>query len=132
MTTTGHTAYTSHQLPRPAGPYSHVVEANGTVWTAGFGPQNPSTGEVPEGVAAQTAQVIDNLETALRIVGLGLRDVVKATVHLDEIQRDFAEYNRVYEQRFPAPYPVRTTVGSDLPGILVEIDVVAVRPPAQV
>jgi 2-iminobutanoate/2-iminopropanoate deaminase len=32
---------------------------------------------------------------------------------------------RVYAPYFPDPKPVRTTVGSQLPGILVEIDVVA-------
>ncbi len=53
---------------------------------------------------------------------------MKSTVHLREPERDFAAYNEVYERRFPSPYPVRTTVGSALPGILVEIDVVAVRP----
>ena len=125
------TGYTSPDLPTPAGPYSHVVEANGTVWTAGFGPQDPQTGEVPEGIEAQTEQVISNVQTALGLVGLGLADVVKSTVHLHEPERDFASYNEVYQRRFPTPYPVRTTVGSKLPGILVEIDVVAVRPDAR-
>ena len=120
-------AQTSSKLPKPAGPYSHVVEANGIVWTAGFGPQNPSTGEVPQGIAQQTEQVLDNVENALALVGVDLGDVVKATVHLQEPERDFAGYNEVYERRFPSPFPARTTVGSTLPGILVEIDVVAVR-----
>jgi reactive intermediate/imine deaminase len=122
------TAVTSPDLPPPAGPYSHVVEAGGVVWTAGFGPQDPATGQVPDGIERQTEQVIDNLETALRAVGLGLGDVVKATVHLQDDERDFEGLNAVYARRFPQPYPVRTTVGSTLPGILVEVDVVAVRP----
>lgn len=121
-------ATTSSDLPAPAGPYSHVVEINGVVFTAGFGPQDPATGEVPEGIAAQTEQVISNVETALRAVGLGLDDVAKATVHLEHLDRDFAGYNEVYGRRFTAPYPVRTTVGSTLANILVEIDVVAIRP----
>jgi len=118
---------TSPDLPAPAGAYSHVVEVNGMVFTAGFGPQDPATGEVPEGVAAQTEQVISNVATALSAVGLTLADVVKTTVHLEHLHRDVAEYNAVYESRFPEPYPVRTTVGSTLANILVEIDVVAVR-----
>ena len=121
------TAHTSPTLPAPAGPYSHVVQAGDTVWTAGFGPQDPATGEVPEGVERQTEQVLDNVAAALAVVGLGLDDVVKATVHLQHLKRDFAAYNEVYTRRFTAPYPVRTTVGSDLMDILVEIDVVAVR-----
>lgn len=124
----GKIAHTSPDMPEPAGPYSHVVECGGTVWTAGFGPQDPATGEVPEGIGKQTEQVINNVEAALRVVGLTLADVVKATVHLQHVERDFAGYNEVYARRFPEPFPVRTTVGSDLLGILVEIDVVAVRP----
>jgi reactive intermediate/imine deaminase len=121
------TAHTSPDLPAPAGPYSHVIDAGSTVWTAGFGPQDPATGAVPDGIAAQTEQVLDNVEGALRTVGLGLADVVKATVHLQDLHRDFAAYNEVYARRFRPPYPVRTTVGSTLAGILVEVDVVAVR-----
>jgi len=121
-------AHTSPDLPAPAGPYSHVVQAGDVVWTAGFGPQDPATGQVPDGIEQQTEQVIDNVEAALEGVGLGLGDVVKATVHLQHLERDFPAYNEVYARRFPQPYPVRTTVGSDLLGILVEIDVVAVRP----
>ena len=120
------TARTSPDLPAPAGPYSHVVRSGDVGWTAGFGPQEPATGQVPEGIERQTEQVIDNVQAALAVVGLGLDDVVKATVHLQHLERDFAAYNEVYARRFRPPYPARTTVGSDLLGILVEIDVVAV------
>ena len=121
------TAHTSTDLPEPAGPYSHVIDAGNIVWTAGFGPQDPATGVVPEGITAQTEQVLDNVAGALRTVGLELSDVVKSTVHLQHLDRDFAAYNEVYARRFSRPYPVRTTVGSTLAGILVEVDVVAVR-----
>ncbi|MFH5823836.1 RidA family protein [Georgenia sp. AZ-5] len=121
-------AITSDELPRPAGPYSHVVEARGIVVTAGFGPQDPTSGEVPDGIEAQTEQVISNIEAALALTGLTLADVVKSTVHLQHLDRDLAAFNAVYRRRFPEPYPVRTTVGSTLAGILVEIDVMAVRP----
>lgn len=121
-------ALVSDSLPTPAGPYSHVVEMNDIVFTAGFGPQDPATGEVPKGIEAQTQQVIENVATALDLVGLSLADIVKTTVHLEHPARDFAGYNSVYERMFPAPYPARTTVGSALANILVEIDAVAVRP----
>ena len=119
-------SHTSPDLPAPAGPYSHVVQFGNVVWTAGFGPQDPSSGHVPDGIERQTEQVLDNVESALRVVGLGLDDIVKATVHLQHLERDFPAYNAVYARRFGRPYPVRTTVGSQLMGILVEIDVVAV------
>jgi reactive intermediate/imine deaminase len=118
---------TSDNLPRPAGPYSHVAVAGGLVFTAGFGPQDPVTDAVPEGIEAQTEAVIRNVERALAQVGCDLSHVVKVTAHLASLA-DFAAYNAVYERLFPAPYPVRTTVGSGLHDILVEIDVVAELP----
>jgi len=119
--------YISDKLPAPAGPYSQVIEMNGIVFTAGFGPHNPETGELPEGIAAQTEGVLKNVATALAIVGLTLADVVKTTVHLQDLGM-FKEFNEVYAAMIPAPYPVRTTVGSTLAGILVEVDAVAIMP----
>ena len=54
-------------------------------------------------------------------------DVIKVTAYLSNLERDFAEYNRAYAEFFDEPYPVRTTIGANLSGILVEIDVIAVR-----
>ncbi|MFJ4918410.1 RidA family protein [Streptomyces sp. NPDC088725] len=112
--------------PRPAGAYSQGVVAGGFLYTAGFGPQDPETGKVPEGAAAQTAQVLRNISAVLAARGLTLDDVVKATVHLADLHRDFEAFNAAYREFFTDPCPVRTTVGSELMNILVEIDVVAV------
>ncbi|SDS42883.1 RidA family protein [Jiangella sp. DSM 45060] len=114
--------------PSPAGPYSHAAVAHGFLYTAGFGPQDPATGRVPDGVAEQTRQVLRNVGTVLAAHGLGFADVVKVTVHLQHLKRDFAAYNEPYEEFFRPPFPVRTTVGSDLMDILVEVDVVAALP----
>jgi reactive intermediate/imine deaminase len=115
----------TEDAPRPAGAYSQGIVANGFLHTAGFGPQDPSTGAVADTIEEQTAQVIRNVEAVLAAQGLTLADVVKATVHLQHLHRDFAGFNATYESLMPKPYPVRTTVGSDLANILVEIDVVA-------
>jgi 2-iminobutanoate/2-iminopropanoate deaminase len=113
------------QAPNPAGAYSQGIVANGFLYTAGFGPQDPATGTLVEGgVAEQTAQVMRNVAAVLAERGLTFADVVKATVHLASLD-DFAEFNRAYESFLEKPYPVRTTVGSTLMNILVEIDVVA-------
>lgn len=117
----------SSKLEAPSSPLSHLAIVGDLVFTAGLGPRNPDTGEVPEGIAAQTEQVLSNLSILLGEVGLGLVDVVKATVHLADPDRDKADFNAVYEKVVPAPYPVRTAIGSTLSGILVEIDVVAAR-----
>jgi 2-iminobutanoate/2-iminopropanoate deaminase len=112
--------------PKPAGAYSQGIVANGFVYTAGFGPQDPVTGELVGDTAyEQTGAVLRNIAAVLAVHGLDLSDVVKSTVHLNDVAADFADFNRAYAEQFTAPYPVRTTVGSTLPGILVEIDVVA-------
>lgn len=118
------TAVRTDQAPKPAGPYSQGIEANGFLYTAGFGPQDPATGEVPDGVAEQTRRVLRSVQAVLAERGLTLDDCVKTTVHLADLA-DFAEFNQAYAEFFTEPYPVRTTVGSQLANILVEIDVVA-------
>ena len=124
----GKQAVRTNGAPRPAGAYSQGVAAAGLLFTAGFGPQDPVTGEVAATVEEQTAQVLRNVRAVLAARGLSMADVVKVTAHLQHLRRDFAAYDAVYRGFFTEPYPVRTTVGSDLMDILVEIDVVAVLP----
>lgn len=112
--------------PRPGGGYSQAMIAGDFVYTAGFGPQDPATGDVPDGIAAQTVQVLRNVEAALVAAGSGLDRLVKTTVHLADLT-DFGEFDSAYRSVLPEPRPVRTTVGSRLANILVEIDVVALR-----
>ncbi|MFE3515610.1 RidA family protein [Streptomyces sp. NPDC059166] len=120
-------AVRTDRAPAPAGAYSQGITAGPYLFTSGFGPQDPETGAVADTVEEQTAQVLRNVGAVLQAEGLGLGDVVKVTAHLQHLRRDFAAYDAVYRDFFPAPHPVRTTVGSDLMDILVEIDVVALR-----
>lgn len=109
----------------PQGAYSQGIVANGFLYTAGFGPLDIESGTiVGTSVGEQTQQVMRNLEAVLAERGLDFSDVVKTTVHLAHLS-DFPDYNAVYESFLTPPYPVRTTVGSNLPNILVEIDLVA-------
>lgn len=114
--------------PPPAGSYSQGIAVGPFLYTAGMGPLDPATGAiVGYTIEEQTVRAIDNVEAVLVAHGLTLADVVKSTVHLQRLERDFAGYDSVYRSRFSDPFPVRTTVGSDLMGFLVEIDVVAVK-----
>jgi len=123
---TGKREIRTDQAPAPGGTYSQGLVAGDFLYTAGMGPIDPATGEVVgDDVATQTRQVLDNLRAVLAAHGLTLDDVVKSTVHLQELRRDFAAYDEVYRSCFTPPFPVRTTVGSDLMNILVEIDFVA-------
>jgi 2-iminobutanoate/2-iminopropanoate deaminase len=115
----------------PQGAYSQGWRAGDFIFVTGSGPIDPATGKlVGDTIEQQTEQTIDNLLSILDADGASLADVVKVTAHLSDTSL-FQRYNAVYAQRFSKPYPVRTTVGSDLghtPGMLVELDCVAYVP----
>lgn len=112
--------------PAPGGAYSQGTFVSGWLFTAGMGPVDPASGTVVGStIEVQTRQVLANLRAVLIAAGLDLADVVKVTVHLAHLERDFATFNSVYASIFAAPYPARTTVGSALLGVLVEVDCVA-------
>ena len=98
------------------------------MFVTGTGPSDPVSGAiVGDTIEQQTEQTIDNVSAVLEADGASLKDVVKVTVHLSDTTL-FARYNAVYARRFSEPYPVRTTVGSDLghsQGMLIEIDCIA-------
>lgn len=112
--------------PTPKGTYSQALRVGDFVYTSGFGPHDPGTGEVVgSDIGEQTEQTLHNVDAALRAAGASLAAAVKMTVHLSDL-KDFAGFDAVYRSKLSEPYPVRTTVGSRLAGILVEIDAVAV------
>ncbi|MCC3356782.1 RidA family protein [Bacillus sp. REN16] len=112
------------QAPTPVGAYSQAVKVGNQIYVAGQGPKNPETGETPTTIEEQTRQVMHNIQKILETAGAKMSDVVKVTAHLSDLKY-FDEYNKVYGEYFSEPYPVRTTVGSQLMDILVEIDVIA-------
>jgi 2-iminobutanoate/2-iminopropanoate deaminase len=113
----------------PKGIYSQGIVANGFLYTSGMGPNDPVTGEaVGATIEEQTTVTLNNIAAVLAVHNLDFNHVVKATVHLQHLKRDFAGFNATYEKFVVPPYPVRTTVGSDLADILVEIDVIAALP----
>ena len=115
------------QAPDAIGPYSQAVIANGFVFTSGQIPIDPATGQfVPGGIAEQTQQVLKNLSAVLEAAGSSLKQVVKTTVFLADMQ-DFTAINEVYSTFFGSEPPARSTVqAACLPkDARVEIDVVA-------
>jgi 2-iminobutanoate/2-iminopropanoate deaminase len=125
MTTMTKQQILTTNAPAPSGAYSQALRVGDFVYTAGMGPWHSSTRQVVgETIEEQTAQTLENIKAILAEAGSGMEDVVKATVHLSDLGL-FSRFNEVYACFFPDPKPVRTTVGSQLFGILVEIDVVA-------
>ena len=118
--------------PTPVAPFSHAVEADGWVFVTG---QMPFTGTAndspyPDGIEAQTRQVMENLKRVLAGCDLGLEHVVAARVFLTSFEEDYERMNAVYANYFPPnKRPARTCVGVTAlaRGARVEIDLVARR-----
>ncbi len=114
--------------PKPVGPYSQAVIANGFVFASGQIPLDPASGELVKGsIGDQTRRILINLGAVLDAAGSSLDKVVKTTVFLSNMG-DFAAMNEVYATFFPQNPPARSTVqAAALPrNVDVEIDVIAV------
>ncbi|WP_243363371.1 RidA family protein [Fundidesulfovibrio terrae] len=115
--------------PAAIGPYSQAVWAGDLLFCSGQIPIDPATGQiVPGGAADQARQVLVNVKAVLTAAGLGMENVVKATVFFKDMN-DFQAVNEVYASCFAAPYPARSGVEvARLPrDVLVEVEVVAKR-----
>ena len=113
------------KAPGAIGPYSQGFEVNGFVFTSGQIPVDPTTGEVPEGIAAQAEQSCKNVGAILEAAGIGYENVVKTTCFLADMA-DFAAFNEVYARYFISK-PARSCVAAKaLPkGVLCEIEAIA-------
>jgi len=114
--------------PKPIGPYSQGIRANGFLFAAGQVGLDPKTGELVGGdIRQQTERTLENVKGIVEAAGVKLTHVVKTTVFLKDMN-DFAGMNEVYGRYFPAAPPARSTVQvARLPkDALVEIEVIAV------
>jgi len=115
------------QAPAPIGPYSQAVKAGNTLYCSGQIPIDPATGEVPEGIEAQTRQVMANLTAVIEEAGGTLENVIKTTIFLTDLNA-FVTVNAIYSEYFDEKTaPARSTVQvAALPkGVLIEIDAIA-------
>ena len=114
--------------PGAIGPYSQAIDTGTFVYASGQIPVNPATGEIPEGIEAQTRQSLANVAAIMEAAGLTMANVVKTTVFLADMAH-FGAMNAVYAQAFAEPFPARSAVAvRELPkGVLVEIEVLAMR-----
>ncbi len=112
--------------PKAIGPYSQAIEANGMLFISGQIPVNPATGTIPEGIEAQTEQVMKNIEAILKEAGYSFKDVIKSTCLLSDIA-NFKAMNEIYAQYYKEDCPARAAFAvKDLPmGVLVEIETIA-------
>jgi len=112
------------------GPYSQAIEAGGLVFCSGQIPLDPQSGTIVGGdIGNATRQVMANLAAVLGEAGLTMKDVIKTTIYLVNLD-DFPVVNEIYGTYFDGAFPARATVQvAALPkGALIEIDAIAVRP----
>jgi 2-iminobutanoate/2-iminopropanoate deaminase len=117
------------KAPAAIGPYSQAVDTGDLVFVAGQVPIYPPQGKiVVDDVTGQTRQVLENLKAILNAAGLGMENVVKATVFLVSMD-DFQDMNKVYSEYFSNEPPARAAVEvAALPlGARVEIEAIARR-----
>lgn len=120
----------TNDAPAAIGPYSQAIAVPSFVFVSGQLPIDPKSGQIAEGVAAQTKQSLENLSAILVAGNSNLSSVVKTTVFLKDMN-DFEAMNRVYAEYFNATPPARSTVEvARLPrDVCVEIEATAIQRP---
>jgi len=120
----------SNKVPKPLGVYSQGVVGGGLIFISGQLPINPKTSEfVEQDIKKQTRQVLKNIEKILAVKGASLKDILKISTFLRSLD-NFKEMNDVFKEFFSIEPPARTTstVKEFPPGVLIEIDAIALKP----
>ena len=117
------------KAPGALGPYSQAVEIDNLVYTSGQLGICPKSGELKEGVKEQTRQALENVKAILEEAGLGMNNIIKTLVFIQDMN-DFGAVNEVYAEYINSDVlPARSCVEvAKLPkGGLVEIEVIALK-----
>ena len=119
-------------MTKTFGPYSTIRQAGNLYFVSGQVGVDPQTGRSPKDVKSQTSQALINIQTVLETNDLFMKDIVKTTVFLTNMN-DFEAMNSIYVGFFDAPRPARSTVAvKELPRIvtnklIVEIEAVVMK-----
>ena len=117
----------TNKAPKAIGPYSQAVRFQNLLFVSGQLPIVPETGEFNgTDITSQTRQSLENVKHILSEAGMELRNVVKTSVFLQNMD-DFAAMNQVYAEYFTSDYPARAAiqVGRLPKDAKVEIEVIA-------
>ena len=119
-------AVSTEHAPAALGPYSQAIVAGGFVFCSGTAGIDPETGEIPDGIEAQTRLALSNLSAILTAAGASMATLVKTTIMYRNVE-DFATINEIYASHMPDPPPARSAPANVmLPrGLLISIDAIA-------
>jgi len=117
---------TSENLPTPKGHYSPCIEHNGILYVSGQLPFNPNTREIPEGIEAQTRQVLQNLEFVIKEAGSKRDQIIQMRLYIPDVEL-WGAVNQIYSDFFGDHRPVRCVVPTrELHyGALIEVEATA-------
>ena len=125
----------TNAAPPATGTYSQAIRTGDLVFLTGQTGRDPDSGQLEEGLEAQTKRVLSNIDAVLNASGCTAADIVKVTLLLVDI-RDFKAVDQIYSAWLPGlgvtPLPTRTAFqAAALPaGALLMLDVVAAYPSA--
>jgi 2-iminobutanoate/2-iminopropanoate deaminase len=122
----------SGKVMPPDLPFSEAVRVGDVVFLSGQIGIRPGTRELaPGGIAAETKLTMENIRATLTGIGLGMGDLVKCTVMLDDMA-EWGAFNEVYKTFFDGRYPARSAFGADglAMGARVEVECIAAARPA--
>lgn len=112
---------------KPVGPYSPGILVKDYLYVSGQGVRDAKN-NMPEGIAAQTKQCLENVKAIVEAAGLTMEHIVHLQLYLEQM-KDFAEVDSVYASYFPNDPPARIVIGvTKMPtDTTVEMTAVAVR-----
>ena len=122
----------SFQLPWAVGlDFAASVSVGDLIFTSGQ-TGHRADGSLPDGFEDQLREVFENIDAVLRAEGGSLDSIVRLTTFLARAE-DYAAFKRLRPEFLRAPFPASTgvVVGMLIPGMLVEIEAIAVRGPGR-
>lgn len=114
------------RAPKAIGPYAQAVRYGDLLFVSGMIAIRPDTGALVTGdFEAEVALVLENIRAVVEAAGMGLENVLKATVFLKDLGQ-FGTFNDIYARYFGNILPARETVQvARLPrDVSVEISVI--------
>jgi 2-iminobutanoate/2-iminopropanoate deaminase len=117
------------KIPNTGLPYSPGILVGNTLYLSGNLGRDPVTAElVRGGIEAEMRQALANMREVLKAAGMDFKDVTTVTVYITSFD-DFAKFNAVYREYFPADPPARATVqvAALNAGAKVELQMIAVK-----
>jgi len=103
------TKINTEKAPGAVGPYSQAIKSGDFLFISGQLPIDMATGEFPGTIGECARCCLKNLDAIANQAGTSLKNAVKLTVFLRDMD-DFAAMNTAYAEFFPEVPPARSTI----------------------